>query len=90
MIALVDPDPAFCAHVAGELGSLPDPVQVLDRAAVQAVGEPGVPRPSVVLLGPGVGDDDALALAVHLQAAAPDVTIVLVSEALTSELLQAA
>ncbi|HVL90489.1 MAG TPA: P-loop NTPase [Actinomycetota bacterium] len=90
MIALIDSDPNFQARVSNELGPRTDPIQVLGLPDAEALasGEPGLP--DVLILGPSVGAPDALAVAERLRAAAPEVSVVLVTDALTSDLLQAA
>ncbi|GAC1413999.1 MAG: response regulator [Actinomycetota bacterium] len=90
MIALTDNDPNFCARIVGELNSLADQVQSFALADIERAAMTGESMPDVVVLGPSVGAPDAMHLAQILQSHTPDVSLILVTDTLTSDLLQAA
>lgn len=90
MIALIDSDPNFQARVGNELGTRTDPLQVLSLADAEAMSSDGPGLPDVLILGPSVGAQDALGVAEALRSRAPEVSVVLITDALTSDLLQAA
>lgn len=87
MIALTDTDPNFHARVAGEAGTA---VHAMELADFDRLADQPDQLPDIVLLGPSVGLESALQVAEHLQRTAPEVSVVLVTDSLTSELLQAA
>lgn len=88
MIAVTDSDPNFVARISAALDA--DSVYNADLPAVERAATEGADLPDVVLLGPSVGEQEALAVARLLQTHAPDTSVVLVAADLTAELLQAA
>lgn len=90
MIALIESDPNFQARISNELGSRTEPLQILGLPDAEALASGGPGLPDVLILGPSVGAPEALAIAERLRASAPEVSVILVTDALTSDLLQAA
>lgn len=86
MIALIDNDPNFHARIAAELG---EPAQPVDLADLERLVTSGEHLPSLVIIGPTAGVEEALHVAKALQRTAPEIGVVLITDALTSDLLQA-
>jgi pilus assembly protein CpaE len=90
-LLIVEPDAARAGWLAGALSGLADrtvraagPDEALAALAAEGRALLGA------LLGPGLADGDAVGLAARLQAAAPDVSVLLVRERDSGELLRAA
>lgn len=90
MIALIDTDPNFQARVSAGLGGRNDPLQIASFADLERIEAGEASLPDVLILGPSVGAPDAMGIAERLRNAAPEVSVILVTDALTSDLLQAA
>ncbi|MHB8511924.1 MAG: AAA family ATPase [Actinomycetota bacterium] len=87
MIALSDNDPNFIARISN---GIPDEASSCDLHELERACMAGEQLPDVVLLGPSVGASDAMRLASVVQTHAPDVSLILITDQLTSELLQSA
>jgi pilus assembly protein CpaE len=90
MIIVADPDRQFHSRVAEQLRRRDevleaDGVPEIERIVAQRRGQIGV-----ILLGPGLPSGDAFKVAEGLQVTASEISVVLVVETLTAEVLQAA
>ncbi|MFY9588635.1 MAG: AAA family ATPase [Actinomycetota bacterium] len=90
MIVLADPDRRFQARVADAVGrkddfQVVDSVLLLDKVLHDKAGQI-----SVVILGPNLGMEEALDVARRTQTGQQDVSVVLVANALTPDVLQQA
>jgi pilus assembly protein CpaE len=90
-VLIVEPDAGYATWLAGALTGLTDravrtagPDEAMAALAAEGRAVLGA------LVGPSLADDDALGLAGRLQAAAPDVAVLLVRHADSGELLRAA
>jgi pilus assembly protein CpaE len=88
MIVLTDPDPGFHGRVAGQLRDEVVDAGNLDKLEAMLTQHHG--EVDVVLLGPGVRAADAVKLAERVQKRAPEVSVLLVADALTSDVLTSA
>jgi pilus assembly protein CpaE len=89
LIILVDPDARFQARVSEQLGrggdlTVVDNLARLDSAMVRAG------RVDALILGPNLSTEDAFATARRLQTTAADVSVLLISQSLSAEVLQRA
>ncbi|MGH2793883.1 MAG: AAA family ATPase [Actinomycetota bacterium] len=90
MIILADPDRRFQARVADSIGrkddlSVVDSVLLLDKQLHDKAGQV-----SVVILGPNLGMEESLDVSRRVQTAMSDVSVILVANALTPDVLQQA
>ena len=90
MIVLADPDRRFQARVSDALGrkddlTVVDSVMLLDKVLHDKAGQV-----SVVVLGPNLGMEESLEVARRAQTAMQSVSVVLVANALTPDVLQQA
>ena len=90
MIVLADPDRRFQTRVADSVGrkddvTVVDSVLVLDKILHDKSGEV-----SVVILGPNLGMEEAFEVSRRVQTSMSDVSIILVANALTPDILQQA
>lgn len=90
MIVVADPDRRFQVRVSDHVGRRSDVLAVetipqLDKVLHDKAGEV-----TVLLLGPNLRLEEALATAARVQTSGQDVSVVLVASALTSDVLQAA
>jgi pilus assembly protein CpaE len=90
MIVLADPDRRFQARVSDALGRkddfmVVDSVMLLDKVLHDKAGQL-----TVVLLGPNLGMEEALEVSRRIQTTMQDMSVVLVANALTPEVLQQA
>jgi pilus assembly protein CpaE len=90
MIVLADPDRRFQARVSDALGrkddfTVVDSVMLLDKVLHDKAGQL-----TVVLLGPNLGMEEALEVSRRIQTTMADMSVVLVANALTPEVLQQA
>lgn len=86
MIVIVDPDPGFRSKTTAELGR----PGVQELAGLVNLAAAGLSPGSVVVLGPHLEPADQLRAAHDMQTTAPGVSVVLVAESLTPEVLQRA
>jgi pilus assembly protein CpaE len=84
-VIVLDDDQAVRSRLAMQLGERAEAVGSLDAVTVQLGG-----TPTVVVLGPSYGSSEALAAAQAAVAGRPEVATVLVTDELTTELLQRA
>src|SRR5687768_128403 len=90
MIVLADPDRRFQTRVADSVGrkddvNVVDSVLVLDKILHDKSGEV-----SVVILGPNLGMEEAFEVSRRVQTSMSDVSVILVANALTPDILQQA
>ena len=90
MIVLADPDRRFQTRVADSVGrkddvTVVDSVLVLDKILHDKSGEV-----SVVILGPNLGMEEAFEVSRRIQTSMSDVSVILVANALTPDILQQA
>jgi pilus assembly protein CpaE len=90
MIVLADPDRRFQTRVADSVGrkddvTVVDSVLVLDKILHDKSGEV-----SVVILGPNLGMEEAFEVSRRVQTSMSDVSVILVANALTPDILQQA
>jgi pilus assembly protein CpaE len=90
MIVVADPDRRFQARVADSLGrkddfTVVDSVVLLDKVMHDKAGQV-----TVVILGPNLGQEQSLELSRRVQTSQQDVSVVLVANALTPDVLQQA
>ncbi len=90
MIILADPDRRFQARVADSVGrrddfTVVDSVLVLDKVLHDKAGQV-----TVVVLGPNLGMEEALDVSRRVQTTMSDVSVILVANALTPDVLQQA
>lgn len=90
MIVLADPDRRFQTRVADSVGrkddlTVVDSVLVLDKILHDKSGEV-----SVVVLGPNLGMEEAFEVSRRIQTSMSDVSVILVANALTPDVLQQA
>ena len=90
MIVLADPDRRFQARVADALGrkddlQIVDSVLLLDKVLHDKAG-----LISVVILGPNLGMEESLEVARRAQTTMSDISVVLIANALTPDVLQQA
>ncbi|MCA1829914.1 MAG: CpaE family protein [Actinomycetota bacterium] len=90
MIVLADTDPRFHSRVSEQLGRPNDVTGVAGVVELEHLLTERTGQIDVVLLGPSVPSQEALRLAAGVQKRAPEVSVVLVADALSSELLQMA
>jgi len=90
MIVLADPDRRFQARVADAIGrkddlNVVDSVLLLDKVLHDKAGQV-----SVVILGPNLGMEESLDVSRRIQTTQQDVSVILVANALTPDVLQQA
>jgi pilus assembly protein CpaE len=90
MIVLADPDRRFQARVADAVGrkddlQVVDSVLLLDKVLHDKAGQV-----TVVILGPNLGMEEALDVSRRIQTSQSDVSVVLIANALTPDVLQQA
>ena len=90
MIVLADPDRRFQARIADSLGrkddfAVVDSVLMLDKVLHDKSGQV-----TVVILGPNLGMEESLEVSLRIQTMMQDVSVVLVANALTPDVLQQA
>ena len=90
MIVLADPDRRFQARVSDAVGrkddfTIVDSVLLLDKVLHDKSGQI-----SVVILGPNLGMDESLEVSRRVQTTMSDISVVLVANALTPDVLQQA
>jgi pilus assembly protein CpaE len=90
MIILADPDRRFQARVADSVGrtddfTVVDSVLLLDKQIHDKAGQV-----SVVILGPNLGMEESLDVSRRIQTAMSDISVILVANALTPDVLQQA
>jgi pilus assembly protein CpaE len=90
MILLADPDRRFQARVADSVGrkddlTVVDSVLLLDKQLHDKAGQV-----SVVILGPNLGMEESLDVSRRIQTAMSDVSVILIANALTPDVLQQA
>jgi pilus assembly protein CpaE len=90
MILITDSDPAFHAQVAEQLGRVNDVFDVYDVGNLERTLTERRDQSGVVLVGPNAAVEDALRVAEWAQTTAPEMSFVLVTNTLTSDLLRAA
>jgi len=90
MIALTDPSPGFHTRVAELLGSDTELRAVEGMTELEKLLADRSGEVDVVLLGPGVPPSGAVRLAEHVQHNAPEVSVVVFADALTSDQLTSA
>lgn len=88
MIVVTDPDARFAKRVARTVTA-----RVVHASAAKELDrliDGGADAVEVVILGPGIDAAEALDVASRMQVSAPEVSMVLVADALSTELLQSA
>ena len=90
MIVLADPDRRFQARVSDALGrkddvQIVDSVLLLDKVLHDKSGQV-----AVVILGPNLGMEESLEVSRRIQTAMSDISVVLIANALTPDVLQQA
>ncbi|HZD01176.1 MAG TPA: P-loop NTPase [Actinomycetes bacterium] len=90
-VVVVEPDDGSAAWLAHALSGVADrAVRTTSPDETMAALATEGPEIMVAMLGPGIGDREALELAGRLQQAAPEVSVVLIRERDSGELLRAA
>jgi pilus assembly protein CpaE len=90
VIVVTDPDARFQTRVSEHIGAQSELVTADSIAKLERTLHERAGRVSVVILGPNLPTEDAYALARRMQATSPDVSIVLVANALTADVFQQA
>jgi pilus assembly protein CpaE len=90
MIVVADPDRGFHAQIAGHLGHQAEILDVWSLDQLERTLTERRERATVALLGPNLTGADTLRTAAWAQTAAPEVSIILVTSTLTSDLLTSA
>jgi pilus assembly protein CpaE len=88
VIVLADPDARFQSRVADHVGRQSELATVDSISSVEKTVHDKAGRVTVVVIGPNVPIDDAYSVARRLQTSAPDVSVILVANALTAEVFQ--
>ena len=90
MIVLADPDSRLQTRVSEQAGRQSELLTVDNIAQLEKALHDRAGRVNVVILGPNLPTEDAYSVARRMQTSAPDVSIILIANALTADVFQQA